>query len=56
MIDYVLQILTVIAVGFGLACYGTWRGRKERTTEKTDPRQMPLLPKHSNHPRELVTR
>ena len=39
-----LQLLTVIAVGFGLACYGLIQGRRERRKTRIDPRQQPLFP------------
>jgi hypothetical protein len=41
-----LQLLTVLAVGFGLTCYGILKGRKERLEERrhlTDPRQQSLF-------------
>ena len=38
-----LQLLTVVAVAFGLACYGLIQGRKERNENKhPDPRQTSL--------------
>jgi hypothetical protein len=37
----VLQLLTVLAVGFGLACYGLIQDRKEHAA---DPRQANLFP------------
>ncbi|MGA9042872.1 MAG: hypothetical protein WB421_20250 [Terriglobales bacterium] len=56
-----LQLLTVVAVGFGLACYGLIQGRRERNAERqvaADPRQQPLFPPRETkqHPAELVTR
>jgi hypothetical protein len=32
-----LQLLTVVAVGFALACYGLAKGRKEREADRTLP-------------------
>jgi hypothetical protein len=51
-----LQLLTVVAVGAALALYGHFKGRRERSTERTDPRQQPLFtkPEHNQHP-ELVS-
>jgi hypothetical protein len=31
---YALQLLTVIAVGLALACYGLAKGRREREAER----------------------
>jgi len=43
---HVLQLLTIVAVGFGLACYGLAKGRKEREAERrqagVDSRQQPV--------------
>lgn len=56
------QLLTVIAVAFGLACYGLLKGRKEREQEEnhSDPRQQPLFQSQHTHSRredhQLVTR
>jgi hypothetical protein len=54
------QLLTVVVVGAGLALFGHFKGREERSREqhpKTDPRQQPLFPRTepNQHP-ELVTR
>ena len=56
-----LQLLTVVAVGFGLGCYGLAKGRKERQAGQpqtdVDPRQQSLFPKPDpKHSPELVTR
>ncbi len=54
-----LQLLTVVAVAFGLACYGLVKGRKEREQEHVDPRQQPLFPISTHdhkEERELVIR
>ena len=53
-----LQLLTVVAVGLGLACYGLVQGRRERQKPRFDPRQQPLFPSAQEHgeQRELVTR
>jgi hypothetical protein len=48
-----LQLLTVLAVGFGLMCYGILKGRKERLEERqrvTDPRQQSLFPQREQNP------
>jgi hypothetical protein len=54
-----LQLLTVVAVGFALACYGVAKGRKEREADQhqtnADPRQQPLFPDHKKTP-ELLAR
>ncbi|HEY1801421.1 MAG TPA: hypothetical protein VGG46_10850 [Terriglobales bacterium] len=55
------QLLTVVAVACGLACYGFLKGRKEREREQrhSDPRQQSLFPSHSparHEDRELVAR
>jgi hypothetical protein len=54
-----LQLLTVVAVGFALACYGLAKGRKEREADQhratADPRQQPLFPDHKKTP-ELLAR
>lgn len=39
-----LQLLTVVVVGLGLACYGLIRGRRERQQCRFDPRQQALFP------------
>ncbi len=31
---YTLQLLTVVAVGFALACYGLAKGRRERQADQ----------------------
>jgi hypothetical protein len=31
---YTLQLLTVVAVGFALACYGLAKGRRERQVDR----------------------
>jgi|HubBroStandDraft_6_1064221.scaffolds.fasta_scaffold5589707_1 hypothetical protein len=55
-----LQLLTVVAVGAGLALYGHFKGREERRRERQstpDPRQQPLFPKPAlNQHIELVNR
>jgi hypothetical protein len=56
-----LQLLTVLAVGFGLSCYGIRKGRKERLEERqrlTDPRQKSLFSQRepSQRSTELVAR
>jgi hypothetical protein len=35
---HALQLLTVVAVGFALACYGLAKGRKERARDGRPPR------------------
>jgi hypothetical protein len=47
-----LQLLTVVAVGFGLACYGLIQGRRERPKPRIDPRQQPLFPSAREHAEE----
>jgi len=39
---HALQLLTVVAVGLALACYGLAKGRKEREAER---RPLPSSPK-----------
>jgi hypothetical protein len=53
-----LQLLTVLAVGVGLAIYGHLKGVGERRAERRDPRQPSLFPKTEvpHSPGELVTR
>lgn len=50
-----LQLLTVVAVALGLACFGLIKGRKEREREhskNSDPRQTNLFPSHPHQRRE----
>ncbi|MGO9647629.1 exported hypothetical protein [Candidatus Sulfotelmatobacter sp. SbA7] len=51
---HTLQLLTVVAVGFALACYGLAKGRKERETDQhqrnADSRQQPLSPDQKKTP------
>jgi hypothetical protein len=57
-VTQVLQLLLVVAVGFGLAVYGHIKGAKERLADRRDPRQPSLFtpPEHDRHPSELVSR
>jgi hypothetical protein len=54
-----LQLLTIVAVGVGLAWYGLRQDRKEHgQKEQKDPRQpsIPFPPVRHREERELVTR
>jgi hypothetical protein len=52
-----LQLLTVVAVGIALACYGLFEDRREHRTQNPDPRQSTLFPTHrSSQDHELVAR
>ena len=52
-----LQLLTVVAVGLVLACYGLFQDRREHRKPQPDPRQQPLFPNSQEHSqRELVSR
>jgi hypothetical protein len=54
-----LQLLTVVAVGIGLAWYGLFQDRREhRHDGQTDPRQpsIPFPSAQHSKDRELVTR
>jgi hypothetical protein len=37
-----LQLLTVVAVGFALACYGIAKGRKEREADQQSQETVPV--------------
>jgi len=51
----VLQLLSVVLVGLGLACYALWQDRREHS----DPRQESIPfppPAAAHHDHELVSR
>ena len=52
----VLQLLLVVAVGVGLACYGLFQDRREHSDSRQKSLPFPAQSPRPEHDHELVTR